>query len=323
MRTARFGGGWTWRRILSFRKGGFSKSERIYLRQPAGRPGRTLRRSVSGVTLTSTLIAMAIGSIVLVTAGMSLDTFMRASTTISDNAGNVTSAGVILQRAMGRLNASVPLGACVQDQAVSAAQPNINGEAATPVYSFTTPYQNCAQVTTVGTPFWGAGTNGVCYFAYPQIDSGAPVSPPDLFCLYIASSTNTLYLAQWKPEAGTTYTTCNPTSCFGSYASGSFLPEPGSVPSSDPASCASGCPSDWFDLGTELNTTSAFSYTAGGSAWTPGQPIPADLGVTVAIHAENDAQKNWLGPKIYDLKFSSTPTGGDGVNAQTWYSLSG
>ena len=307
-----------WRRsLLGSRKGPQS------LRAGHSAPPKRTRRSVVGASLTSTLIAIAIGSVVLVSVGTSLDTFTRATTTISDNAGNVTSAGVVLQRAMGRLNASLPLGACVSDQLVSASQPSINGEASTPVYSFETPYQNCAQVTTVGTPFWGAAANGVCYFAYPQLNSGAPISPPDLYCLYIATSTNVLYLAQWKPEAGATYTTCDPASCFGSFAGGSFLPPPGSVPLSDPASCAASCPSDWFDLGTELNAANAFSYAAGGSAWTPGQPIPPDLAVTVTIHAENDNQKNWLGPKIYDLNFSSTPTGGGGASAQTWYSLSG
>ena len=283
-----------------------------------------VRRSVRGAGLMSTLTAIAIGAIIMLSVSVSFDSFTRASTTLSDNAGNVTSAGAVLQRAMARLNASLPLGACVSDQEVSGTQPNINGVPANPVYSFQTPYQNCDQVTTVGTPFWGAASNGICYFAYPQLNSGAPESPPNLYCLYIASSTDVLYLAQWKPVAGTTYTTCNPTSCFGTISSGSFLPQPGSVPSTDPATCAASCPSNWFDLGKELNTVNAFSYTSGGNAWTPGGQIPANLAVTITIHAENDNQKNWLGPKTYNLRFTSTTNGGGGgANSQTWYSLSG
>ncbi len=286
---------------------------------------RTLRvrRSVRGAGLMSTLTAIAIGAIVLLSVGVSFDSFTRASTTVSDNAGNVTNAGAVLQRAMVRLNASLPLGACVSDQEVLGVQPNINGAPSSPVYSFETPYQSCDQVTTVGTPFWGAASNGICYFAYPQLNSGAPQSPPDLYCLYIASSNDVLYLVQWKPVSGATYTTCGPVSCFGAISSGSFLPEQGSVPSAAPYPCAVSCPSDWFDLGTELNTADAFSYVSGGSAWTPGSTIPMNLAVTITIHAENDSQKNWLGPKTYDLKFTSTPTGGDGANSQTWYSLSG
>ncbi len=284
---------------------------------------KPVRRAVQGSGLMSTLTAIAIGAIILVSVGVSFDSFTRASTTLSDNAGNVTSAGAILQRSMGRLNAALPLGACVSDQEVSGEQPNINGMPAAAVYSFQTPYQNCDQVTTVGTPFWGAADNGVCYFAYPQLNSGAPESPPNLYCLYIASSNDVLYLTQWTPAAGTTYTTCNPVSCFGTVSSGSFLPQQGAVPSTDPASCAVSCPSNWFDLGTEINTGNAFSYSSGGNAWTPGQPIPANLAVTMTIHAENDNQKNWLGPKVYDLRFTSTPNGGNGADSQTWYSLSG
>ena len=287
---------------------------------------RPVRRSVRGAGLMSTLTAIAIGAVVLLSVGVSFDSFTRASTTVSDNAGNVTNAGAVLQRAMTRLNASLPLGACASDQSdqeVSGVQANINGAPSSPTYSFATPYQNCDQVTTVGTPFWGAASNGICYFAYPQLNSGAPLAPPDLYCLYIASSNDVLYLAQWKPVSGTTYTTCDPVSCFGTVSSGSFLPAQGSVPSVAPYPCAVSCPSDWFDLGMELNTTDAFSYTSGGSAWTPGATIPMNLAVTMTIHAENDSQKNWLGPKTYDLKFTSTPTGGAGANSQTWYSLSG
>lgn len=278
-----------------------------------------------GTTLIELLVTIVVFTILM---GVFLMAFLPAEgdeLRISDRLGNIKTAGYIVQNALYQVNAAQPLGACASD-ALSAPTQNVGGAVSNSniTYSFSTPAQQCRQITTTGTPFYGIANNGVCFYSFPSNHPTTSNSAPNLECLYTANSV--LYLAKWLPVSGSTYTTCNPVNCYGQGGS-SLLAGYGNVPSQNPASCTKGCPQTYFNLGKLLNDPAPFTFI---NPATSQQVVPSvsdissgNLAVSIHIHAENDNQSNWLGPQVYNVNFYGTPEGGINATSASWDSQTG
>jgi hypothetical protein len=244
-------------------------------------------------------------------------------------ATNIESAANIAQSAVTQLSGAQPLGACTTDATIQNNVLNVAGALPTPTaYSFTTPYGQCPQYATYGTPYYSLGSSGVCFYSY-QYNGDTTGSAPQLECFYQDLSANKMYFTTWKPSPSATYTTCNPVNCW-DVANGVAPPLPGTSPDAYVNCQGSKSNCITYDLGyivrNSANQASVhqapqlFQYTSDNNSVNSSAnavPMYPSVVTKVDIYAEDDSASSWLGPKKYQISLYVTP-GGNNSNAYAW-----
>ena len=287
-----------------------------------------LKKKDEGTTLIELMVTMAITSLVMLGLTFLISGVLSFVFSTNANAGNISSASVIAKNVLYQLEGAQPLGACNTD-ATQAVSLLVNGSGTgTQNYTFTTPYANCYQYTTYGSPYYSYSPTGFCFYSYTYQKSTTG-SAPQLECFYQDTASNRLYLTTWAPITSATYTTCSPSNCWTSL-SGVAPPAPGATPSSviDCSAKSSNCIT--YDLGklvtasnasTKLSTApNLFSYvnSQGQTVSSDGGSLPVVSVITkVDIYVEDDSASAWLGSKKYQVSFYAVPKG-NGLNAVTW-----
>lgn len=174
------------------------------------------------VTAMASVLLFAIASVAMVSE--------RSAVLASSNYGAARRANTALSSAMSAISDASPIYGCVlTDQGEQ-----LSGSA---VYS--QPLTSCAQTEPQPQPGpiaveaispSSGWPQGLCWYSYPAGSQG--LVPPDLRCL-VSYSDHTIWSFDWPPVSGTTYTSCNPNSCFGTGA-----PAPGALPSEPSSSTA-------------------------------------------------------------------------------------
>ena len=163
-------------------------------------------------TLAEVVVAMVLAALLLgVVAVVASSTEHVVSLSGADFAAERSSAQV-LSAALSSISDASPLGACQGTEG--------------PAY--TTALSGCAHVTQGASAVAAASSSGpptgFCWYSYP--DSAVGLVAPDLRCL-VAYGDGEIWAFDWPPSSTqATYTSCDPTSCFGEGA-----PAPGQLPS--------------------------------------------------------------------------------------------
>jgi|GEM_PF-2700127 type II secretory pathway pseudopilin PulG len=198
------------------------------------------------ISLVEMVVVMALATVMLMAIASVAMVSERSAALASSNFGAARRANTALVSAMNAISDASPIEGCTE----TAQGVQLSGDPA--VYS--QPLSNCAQMapqtaaiatfadSTNGSqgPCWYSficlqspanGSQGLCWYSYPG--SGAGLVAPDLRCL-VAYQDGTIWSFDWPPLPGATYTSCDPSSCFGTSA-----PQPGALPPEPNASTGS------------------------------------------------------------------------------------
>jgi hypothetical protein len=178
-----------------------------------GRRHRLLstRSEQGAATLAEVVVAMVLAALLLGVVTVVASSTERVVSLSGADFAAQRSAAQVLSSGLSSISDASPLGACQS--------------AGGPVY--TTALSGCAHVTQGASAVAAASSSGppigLCWYSYP--DSAVGLVAPDLRCL-VAYGDGELWAFDWPPaSAQSTYTNCDPTSCFGQGA-----PAPGQLP---------------------------------------------------------------------------------------------
>lgn len=172
------------------------------------------------VTAMATVMLMAIASVAMVSE--------RSAALAKSQFGASRRANVVMSAAMSSISDASPVYGCV-----------LTDQGTQPSGPYSTPLSNCARyeaqtAAVAAFPSSTSGPQGICWYSYPSSDEG--LVAPDLRCL-VAYPNHTIWSFDWPPVYSTqgppTYTSCDPSSCFGNTA-----PQPGSLPQETSTSLA-------------------------------------------------------------------------------------
>lgn len=263
---------------------------------------RRARSEVGAATLAEVLIAMALAALLLgVVAGVAATTEVVAASSGSALAAQ-RSAAQVLASALTSISDASALGAC---ETVS------NDE---PTTVLTIPLDNCTDVVEDGPPVEAASSSGaetgLCWYSYPETAIG--LVPPDLRCL-AAFPDGELWSFDWPAGTGTTYTNCDPSSCFGQAA-----PSPGELPS-EPAG-----PTPGATLAGQVSQPgSAFAFYAQSGAPLSLSASSGAAQLALVYRVVVRASESWGGPTAttaYGASYPYSAVVGSAVSAaqQEW-----
>lgn len=176
------------------------------------------RRDESGaISLVELVIVTVLASMLLVVIASVAAVAERSASLASSEYGASRRANAVLTSAMTAISDASPLYGCT----LSNAGNQLSGAA---VYS--QQLSGCAQekpqTSAVAAASSSGSAQGLCWYSYPG--SGQGLVAPDLRCI-VSYPDGEMWAFDWPPATGATYTTCPPTSCFGTSA-----PQPGSLP---------------------------------------------------------------------------------------------
>lgn len=210
-----------------------------------------MKRSEEGaISLAELIVAMMLASILILAMVKLADNLEKSATNYTAAFNGEQLATNVITTAVNDLSSGAPLGLC------TAPGPG-------------TPEPNCLSTSYSGPIISAAAdtgpTQGFCYYNYAGVATGGA---PHLSCIVAyqgSGGTAQLYVFDYKPSGGTTYTSCDPKTCFGPSA-----PQPGSLPPS-PGSCTSQCHATL--AGTAIVGSGGMFefYNLSGSAIAPSQ----------------------------------------------------
>lgn len=263
---------------------------------------RIAKRSEAGATtLVELLVATALAMVLLAMVGTLAYQIERSMT--QDNAGFVAETGAMknLSVALDNLSNGAQLGACVSPAAG-------------------TPLGQCTHVSSTGPVIEAAGPSGFCFYAYMQTSAG--LTPPSLECVVAyPNSTATgqnIYSITYAPATGATYTSCAPSSCFGTDA-----PAPGALPQTAPnaTDCSAQCNAKL--VGATSTTSGPFTfYSQTGAVNVANTPSATVLASIQSVTVTAPVQHGTFGHKRqYTYTSSGAVSGNAYAEEESWAAI--
>jgi hypothetical protein len=158
-------------------------------------------RDEDGLGLFELLVSLFLGSIILLGVILSFDLALQTTAVATRNLSSSSSGQSMLSSLETHLGNAESLGHCLSD----------------PTGSYTTPMSECSAVGTTGTPVVSTSTDGFCFYSpannSPSNNVGAATAP-SFDCIIVDTTSGNAYLVSYPPASGTTYTTCDPSTCW-------------------------------------------------------------------------------------------------------------
>jgi hypothetical protein len=155
------------------------------------------------------LVSLFLGSIIFVGVLLSFDLALQTEHVATRNLAAGSSGQSILSSLETHLGNAEALGHCLSD----------------PAGVYTTPISTCSAIGASEMPVTATGTGGFCFYSPPDNintpgNAGATASnAPSFDCIVVDTNTSSatagnVYFVSYPPVPGTTYTTCNPSTCW-------------------------------------------------------------------------------------------------------------